>query len=72
VGLAPLHYVTAQEEERNMRPFFHHTSGSITFGLYDNQHYRSRWSWRVLIDWRDAADGITLIRPTITFVRGGR
>jgi hypothetical protein len=54
-----------------MKPFFHHSSGSITFGLYDGKHYQSRWSFRVFFDWRDATDGVTLIWPRFTFVRGG-
>jgi hypothetical protein len=39
-----------------MRPFCHKGSGSLTFGLFP--------LFKIFLDWRDAADGITFIRPT--------
>lgn len=43
-----------------MHPFFYYQSGSVTLGVYP-------W-FRLFIDWRDPADGFTLIRPSIRFV----
>ena len=43
------------------RPFFNYQYGSIVFGVFP--------IFRIMIDWRDAEDGVTLIKPLIRFVR---
>ena len=43
-----------------MKPFIHHSSGNLTFGIYPVV--------RVFLDWRDASDGRTFIWPRLVFV----